>query len=181
LYSVIFGKAEDKVRKMYDEKFGNGAGDKFSELWLIRDLFDAREAEIDRLANFPDGKYEIFAADLEYARRYYFKTGMSKRELKEFEKTGTMPYSQRKRITSAMAQEVQMIEMVMLNHIFDLATKNKNYFVITLWQHDGFSVKFLDVSKRDKYTKTIVKAFDKSLKNYHKSYPIPTYLEYQHL
>jgi hypothetical protein len=181
LYSVIFGKAEDKLRKEYDEKFGNGAGDKFSKLWLIRDLFDAREAKINQLANLPDGKYKIYAADVQYAGKDYFKTGMYKHELKAFEKTGTMPYSQRKRITSAMAQDVQMIEIVMLNSIFDLATKNKNYFVITLWQHDGFSVKYLDASKRDKYTKAIIKTFDKTLKNFGKSYPIPTYLEYEHL
>lgn len=181
LYSIIFGKAEDKLCNMYDEKFGKGAGDQFSELWLIRNLIDAREAKIDQLANLPGGKYKSFATDHQYSQRYYFKTGMNEDELKEFEKTGIMPYSQRRRITSAMAQEVQMREIVVLNSIFDLAEKNKNNFVITLWQHDGFSVKFLDSSKREKYAKLIVNTFDKKKKKPSKLKPYPTYLEYEHL
>lgn len=91
-----------------------------------------------------------------------------------------MPYTQRKRITSAMAQEVQMIEMAILTPIIDLAEKNSNNYVITLWQHDGFSVKFLDKSKRDKCTKVIVNRFKTTIDNL-KVFNIPTYLEYEHL
>ena len=105
---------------------------------------------------------------------------MSKGEARKFNQTGKMPYTQRKRITSVMAQEVQMIEMAILTPIIDLAEKKSKNFVITLWQHDGFSVKFLDKSKRDKYTKVIVNNFQSTI-NSLKTFNIPTYLEYEHL
>ena len=91
-----------------------------------------------------------------------------------------MPYTQRKRITSVMAQEVQMIEMAILSPVIDLAEKNSKHYVITLWQHDGFSVKFLDTSKRDKYTKVIINGFQANLDSL-KHLNIPTYLECEHL
>ena len=105
---------------------------------------------------------------------------MSKSELKKFKSTGTMPYTQRKRITSVMAQEVQMIEMAILSPVIDLAEKNSKNYVITLWQHDGFSVKFLNASKRDAYTQVITNGFQANLDSL-KHFNIPTYLEYEHL
>ena len=180
LYSVVFGKAESSIAKDYDKIFGLGAGKKFSDIWLVRDLFDAREAEINKLANVPQGRYYSLVAGLTCNPNNFFKTGMSKGELKKFEETGVMPYTQRKRITSAMAQEIQMIEMAILTPIIDLAEKNSEYYVITLWQHDGFSVKFLDNSERDKYTNVIVNAFQSTIDSL-KTFNIPTYLEYEHL
>ena len=177
LYSVIFGKSEDKLIKLYDDTLGIGEGAKFSNLWLIRDLFNARETEIKRLANMPDGKYRSPAC-IGKVQPYFF-TGLSKKQKKEY--NGTMPYGQRKRITSAMAQDVQMIEIALLTPIIDLAEKNEKNYVITLWQHDGYSVKFLDTSKRDKYTKVIVNGFNENLERIQKNYPIPTYLEYEHI
>lgn len=180
LYSVVFGKAESSIAKEYDTVFGSGAGTKFSNIWLVRNLFDAREAEIDRLANVPQGRYYSLVAGLTCNPSNFFKTGMSKGELKKFEETGVMPYTQRKRITSAMAQEIQMVEMAILTPVIDLAEKNSKYYVVTLWQHDGFSVKFSDDTKRDKYTKTIVNAFQSTIDSL-KTFNIPTYLEYEHL
>lgn len=180
LYSVVFGKQEDNIAKEYDNLFGTGAGAKFSNIWLVRDLFDAREAEIDKLANVPQGRYYSLVAGLTCNPNNYFKTGMSKGELKKYKQTGVMPYTQRQRITSAMAQEIQMIEMAILTPIIDLAEKNSNNYVITLWQHDGFSVKFLDKSKRDKYTKVIVNKFKATIDSL-EVFKIPTYLEYEHL
>ena len=180
LYSVVFGKQEDRLAKEYDRLFGLGAGKKFSSIWLIRDLFDAREAEINRLANAPQGRYYSIAAGISSSVNNYFKTGMSKKEIQQYEKTGIMPYTQRKRITSVMAQEIQMIEMAILYPVIDLAEKNSKHYVITLWQHDGFSVKFLDTSKREKYTKVISNGFQANLDNL-KHLDIPTYLEYEHL
>ena len=69
--------------------------------------------------------------------------------------------------------------MLYLNPIFQYAEQNSNNFVITLWQHDGFSVKFLDKSKRDDYTKAIVNKFQKGVEN--TTLNPPTYLEYNHL
>lgn len=59
-----------------------------------------------------------------------------------------------------MPQEVQTVEMMLLNPIFNYAEKNKNNFVITFWQHDGFTVKFLNKSHRDKFTKVILNCFN---------------------
>ena len=180
LYSVVFGKLESSIAQEYDKLFGIGAGAKFSNIWLVRDLFDAREREINRLANVPNGRYYSIVAGLTCNPNNYFKTGMSKGELKKYQKNGVMPYTQRKRITSVMAQEVQMIEMAILSPVIELAERNSKNYVITLWQHDGFSVKFLDKSKRDKYTKVIVNNFQATIDSL-RSFDIPTYLEYEHL
>ena len=180
LYSIVFGKLEANIAKEYDNLFGTGAGAKFSKIWLVKDLFDAREAEITRLANAPQGRHYSLAAGMSSSVNNYFKTGMSKSELKKFKSTGTMPYTQRKRITSVMAQEVQMIEMAILSPVIDLAEKNSKNYVITLWQHDGFSVKFLNASKRDAYTQVITNGFQANLDSL-KHFNIPTYLEYEHL
>ena len=181
LYSIVFGKKEANIAKEYDVWFGEGAGLKFSNIWLVRDLFDAREAEITRLANKPGGRHYSPAAAVMPTSNSYFKTGMSLGEQKKYKQTGIMPHSQRKRITSVMAQEVQMIEMAILNPVIDLAAKNSKNYVITLWQHDGFSVKFLDTSKRDKYTKVIKNGFQANLNRMKGTLNIPTYLEHEHL
>ena len=177
LYSIIFGKEADKLALMYDEVFGLGAGQKFLDMWLIKDLLEARENEILRLSRMPNGKY-LSPAKVGEIKPYFF-VGMSKGNQKEFERTGVMPYTQRKRITSAMAQDIQMLELMILNPLIDLAQKKANNFVITLWQHDGFSVKFLNKSKRDKYTKLIVNHFNSNLARL--TVKVPTYLEYEHL
>ena len=180
LYSIVFGKLEANIAKEYDHLFGTGAGARFSKIWLVRDLFDAREIEINRLANAPQGRHYSLAAGMFSSVNNYFKTGMSLKEIQQYEKTGIMPYTQRRRITSVMAQEVQMIEMAILNPVIDLAAKNSKNYVITLWQHDGFSVKFLNASKRDAYTNVIVNGFQTNLDAL-KHFNIPTYLEYEHL
>ena len=173
LYSVIFGKEEAKLCQMYDEIFGDNSGTLFSNLWLIRELLDARETKIQSIANVPGKKY------LSPTLKTDFFVGMSKANQEEYENTGVMPYAQRHRITSVMAQEVQTIEMLYLNPIFQYAEQNQNNFVITLWQHDGFSIKFLDKSKRDDYTKAIINRFQKGVDSTRLN--PPTYLEYNHL
>lgn len=173
LYSVIFGKEETKLCQMYDEVFGDNGGALFSNLWLIRELLDARESKIQSIANVPGNKY------FSHTLKTDFFVGMSKEDTRQFNKTGVMPYAQRHRITSVMAQEVQTIEMLYLNPIFQYAERNQDNFVITLWQHDGFSVKFPDKSKRDDYTKAIINRFQEGVEST-KLNP-PTYLEYNHL
>ncbi len=180
LYSVVFGKLEANIAKEYDDLLGMGAGTKFSNIWLVRDLFDAREREINRLANQPNGRYYSLAAGMSSSPNNFFRTGMSKGELLKYEENGEMPYTQRKRITSVMAQEVQMIEMAILYPVIDLAEKNSKNYVITLWQHDGFSVKFLNAGKREQYTKIIINGFQANLDAL-EHLNIPTYLEYEHL
>ncbi len=173
LYSVIYGKEEAKLCQMYNEVFGDGSGTLFSGMWLIRELLDARETKIQSIANVPGKKY------FSHTLKTDFFVGMSKADTIKFKETGIMPYAQRHRITSVMAQEVQTIEMLYLNPIFQYAEQNQNNFIITLWQHDGFSVKFLDKSKRDDYTKAIVNKFQKGVESTRLN--PPTYLEYNHL
>jgi len=178
LYSVVFGKQEANIAKGYDELFGKGAGARFSNMWLVRDLFDAREAEITRLATKQSGRHFSPAAAVMPTPNSYFRTGMSRKELKEFKQTGVMPYTQRRRITSVMAQEVQMIEMALLNPVITLAEQNEKNYKITLWQHDGFSVQFMNASKREAYTKVIENGFQANLDRMKDSLNIPTYLEH---
>lgn len=41
-----------------------------------------------------------------------------------------------------MAQEAQLMEMVLLQPVFDIAKANSKYMAITLFQHDGFTVHY---------------------------------------
>ncbi len=72
LYSIVFGKQEANIAKEYDNLFGVGAGDKFSAIWLVRDLFDAREVEITKLANAPQGRHYSLAAGMSSSANNYF-------------------------------------------------------------------------------------------------------------
>jgi hypothetical protein len=58
------------------------------------------------------------------------------------------------KIRSMLAEEAQSIEFWLLEPVIDLAKTTKN-FIITLWQSDGFSVKFTDKSKEVRWTKRI--------------------------
>ena len=47
-------------------------------------------------------------------------------------------------VKSLIAQEAQLMEMLLITPVFDLAKKNKDSFTITLLQHDGLTIKFKD-------------------------------------
>jgi len=45
-------------------------------------------------------------------------------------------------VKSLLAQEAQLMEMVLLKPVFDIAKENSKYMSITLFQHDGFTVHY---------------------------------------
>ena len=45
-------------------------------------------------------------------------------------------------VRSLLAQEAQLVEMLLLKPVFDIAKENKQYMAITLFQHDGFTVHY---------------------------------------
>lgn len=45
-------------------------------------------------------------------------------------------------VRSLLAQEAQLVEMLLLKSVFDIAKENKQYMAITLFQHDGFTVHY---------------------------------------
>jgi hypothetical protein len=47
-------------------------------------------------------------------------------------------------VKSLLAQEAQLMEMVLLQPVFDIAKENSKYMAITLFQHDGFTVSYRD-------------------------------------
>lgn len=76
------------------------------------------------------------------------------------------------KVRSMLAEEAQAFEAKLLEDIVVLAKTTKD-FIITLWQSDGFSVRFTDRTKQAKWTKRIQQVvLDKA--NY---YNIPTHLE----
>jgi hypothetical protein len=49
-------------------------------------------------------------------------------------------------VRSLLAQEAQLVEMLLLKPVFDIAKENKQYMAITLFQHDGFTVHYNKVT-----------------------------------
>lgn len=74
---------------------------------------------------------------------------------------------------SVMSQLAQAVELKLLMPVLDIAESATEEFVITLWQHDGFSVAFRNNSKKERWHNRIISAVE----NEAKSLGIPTRLE----
>ena len=194
LYSVIFGRLESKLKNVVEEELGEGYGQRFLDFWLIKDLLDARRKQMQLILNAAESNNGYFyILNTSGSRKKYFIN--NKKKIDDLKDEGLLcdpldenrisdfEYCQHRRIMRAMAYQVQLIEMLNLNPIIDLAKSHANDFVITLWQHDGFSVKFMNQSKRDKFTKLICNTFDNFIQSITTDTGIimPTFLEYQHL
>ena len=57
---------------------------------------------------------------------------------------------------SALAQDAQAVELDLLLPVLGLA-KRTNKFRILLWQHDGFTVKFTEAGKEERWHRRILK------------------------
>lgn len=47
-----------------------------------------------------------------------------------------------KNVKSLLAQEAQLMEMVLILPVFEIAKQNNQYMSIVLFQHDGFTVHY---------------------------------------
>ncbi|WP_414530805.1 hypothetical protein [Nodularia chucula] len=139
LYSLIFGMGKQNLIDSLDEgllPYGiKNAGKRFLSQPIMKALFTAREARLEYLNNC-DSVETIFGKVL---------------TIKGGKKANGKPNSDRHECLRAiMAQQAQAVELYMLLPVVDLAKTTKD-FVITIWQHDGFSVNFTDSSKKERW------------------------------
>lgn len=145
LYSLIYGMGKINLVTFLNEgllPFGIiDAGKKFFKHPLIKSLFDARERKINEL-NDCDSAETIFGKVIKVAGN---------------KKANGKPNDIRaESIRSIIAQQAQAVELYLLLPVLDLA-KSTNDFVITLWQHDGFSINFTSEGRRDRWINKINK------------------------
>ncbi|MEH1955945.1 hypothetical protein [Nostoc sp.] len=136
LYSLMYGMTKGNLITFLNKgliKFGiKDGGKKFLKYPLMATLFDARERRMAELSDC-DSVETIFSKTL------------------NIKGTGA---AREKCIRGIMAQQAQAVELYLLLPVLDLAKTTKD-FVITLWQHDGFSVNFTDSSKTDRWINKI--------------------------
>lgn len=149
LYSTIYGMTLTNVIKDIDKRLEVWgllrAGKHFVSFPLIKTLFTTREERMSYLSSV--GKSQtIFGKEL-------VVTG-------GFNSKGDPHVNRRESLRSILAEEAQAMELYIMLPVLDLA-KSTNDFLITLWQHDGFSVNFTDSTKKDKYITKIVNCINK--------------------
>lgn len=144
LYSTIYGMTVTNVIKDVDKRLEVWgllkAGKHFVSFPLIKTLFTAREERMAYLSSA--GKSQTI-----FGKKLVVTGG--------FNNKGEPDVNRRDSLRSILAEEAQAMELYIMLPVLDLA-KSTNDFLITLWQHDGFSVNFTDSSKKDKYITKIV-------------------------
>lgn len=133
LYSICFGKSKKKLLLEIEYSFGSSAKLLWMNHHIIQALFKARSRRVSFIMS-----------------RGYIITAQGKQVFV----SGKDKYEKLTKVRSMLAEEAQSIEFWLLEPVIDLAKTTKN-FIITLWQSDGFSVKFTDKSKQDRWTKRI--------------------------
>ena len=77
---------------------------------------------------------------------------------------------------SVLSQQAQAVELHLVFPVIELARgRGARDFQVVLWQHDGFSVRFSDQTKRDRWTRRIVEAVQQRANQLE----VPTRLEYE--
>ncbi|MDT0631324.1 hypothetical protein [Rubrivirga litoralis] len=79
-----------------------------------------------------------------------------------------------KNARSVLAQLAQAAELHLVFPVIELARETRDFQVV-LWQHDGFSVRFSDETKRERWTERIVAAVQQRADDLR----VPTQLEYE--
>ena len=152
LYSLIYGMLKTNVIKHVNEGFEElgikGAGYKYFNHPLIKALYVAREAKLKEL-NQLNETTTIFGQTLKITE--------------ELTKKGTASRKRQECIRSIMAHQAQSLELYLLLPLVDLANSTDD-FQITLWMHDGFSVNFTDITKKDYWTKRIESVVNERIK-----------------
>jgi hypothetical protein len=145
LYSLVYGMCKTNLIAFLNEgllPFGiKDAGKKFFKHYLIQALFKARERKITELNNC-DSTETIFGKVIKIV-------GNKRNDGKPNDVRSEC-------IRSTMAQQAQAVELYLLLPVLELA-KSTDDFVITLWQHDGFSINFTSEGRRDRWINKINK------------------------
>jgi hypothetical protein len=155
LYSLVFGKTQKNLEKVVAALIGP----EYVQLWLshpvISTLLCAREVRMKQIKM-------VKSITTVYGKEVFI--------------TETTKAKINAQVRSALAQEAQALEFWLMQPVIDLALTTDD-FVITLWQHDGCSIKFTDQSKQQRWINRILKVVEDRAK----SINIPTHLEFQFL
>lgn len=152
LYAILFGADKKEVKKHITQKLHalgiNQTGALFMEHWIIRDMLEARNKQIDRISEL-GGAYTVYGSWLSLADNVSTNSISNKY------------YN----VKSILAQQAQAVELKIITSLFRLAADSDD-FTITLYQFDGVSILFKDKGRQHAHLarmKQEVKAISDSL------------------
>lgn len=149
LYGICFGMSKKNVGDHIDYHFS--AKELFFKHPVIQCLFKARSKRIAFIIN----RGSITTV---YGKTVYL--------------SGKTKADKMQKVRSMLAEEAQALEAKLLEDVIPLAKTTKD-FVVTLWQSDGFSVRFTNKTKQQRWIKRIVDI----VKAKADLYKVPTHLE----
>lgn len=133
LYSLIYGMKKSAVLGRLTKGFKklkiNKKGSDVFQHPIIAALYKAREIKIANVLQ--EGQLTLDW----YNNKVLNLEGSTDKDKKES-------------VKSLLAQEAQLMEMVLLKPVFEIAKENREYMAITLFQHDGFTVHYNNMSMK---------------------------------
>ncbi len=145
IYPIVFGSSKKNVELKLSQ-LGGHIPTKFFELPLIQELWKKRRKEIQKIYACGGGD-TVFGVWLPII-------GRDKKE-------------RYRSVCSILSQQCQAIELKLLFPVIGLAEKyqdNNHGYLITVWQHDGFSVYFKDKKMIKKLSQELINAVGKQAK-----------------
>lgn len=151
LYSIIYGMKKPallgNLTKGFQKLKINKKGADYFTHPIIKALLTAREQKIK----------DILQAECLVMPWYNNKT---------LQLTGSSLKEKQESVKSLLAQEAQLMEMLLIAPVFELAKESKGEFTIVLFMHDGFTVHYLRPDRVNLWESRIKEAVDKVAKHY---------------
>jgi len=146
LYSMVYGDSKSNMKALLKKNTNmtNKLIEEFFKLDLIKEIFDAREIELNcALYNTID----CFGQEIKYKSNDPNK-----------------PYDRRAQ-RSILAQKMQAVELKMLEPLIEYSKNNKNMMLVCLYQFDGFSVVCKQPSRIKNHCNVLKKLLDDHIKS----------------
>lgn len=128
LYSLIYGMKKSallgRLTKGFKKLKINKKGADLFQHPIIAALYESRELKISKVLE--DGELLL-----------------NWHKNKVLKLIGNTEKEKKKSVKSLLAQEAQLMEMILLKPVFEIAEQYRNYMAITLFQHDGFTVHYI--------------------------------------
>lgn len=151
LYSIIYGMKKSallaNLTKGFQKLKINKKGADYFTHPIIKALLTAREQKIKN----------ILQAECLVMPWYNNKT---------LQLIGSSLKEKQESVKSLLAQEAQLMEMLLIAPVFELAKESKGEFTIVLFMHDGFTVHYLRSDRVNLWESRIKEAVDKVAKHY---------------
>ncbi len=153
LYALCFGAGDSKVKSELTRGLSTYCDVPYAFLdhRIIRALREARDAQIEAVVA-AGGAQDVYGVW----------------------RSADCKDTPEKNARSVLAQLAQASELHLVFPVIELARDAKDFQVV-LWQHDGFSVRFSDETKRERWTERIVRAVQQRADDLR----VPTRLEYK--